>query len=243
MHFTKSGVVKYTTVVSLLSFSLVDETTMADGSWNNRIERGMDRILYHKYWLIDTDIDGASRIIRLHFPNIQGLQDVCVVSALQGSKVVNPFLQMIHSHKQHWSTITTIGCPNNTLRVYDSMYRCMDQSSILQIESMINWQGSSQLTLEFVQFQKQRNKADCGLFAVAAAFSIVAGNDPSKDGYDDSKMRKHFYQCLATNTFNEFPKYTGTVERKKCVTLNLSKCTSCKSIFENAGVCKKCKFE
>ena len=225
---------------------MVDERTFAVDDYtkpNAPVFRkpGLHRILGREYWLIDEDIDKASHTIRNNYPHIIGLQDVCVISAHQGNKLSNPFLQMIHSHRDHWITITTIDCPPNTVRVYDSMFRQMDQLSLYQIDQFIQWNNKVPLTFQFMEFQRQRNKADCGLFAVAAAFSLAIGNDPSKYTYDDFKLRKHLVECLKTSSVKQFPSYNGEVKKRQSVSVIVIWCSNCKNFYQKVLQCPKCQ--
>lgn len=167
---------------------------------------------------------------------------MCVLTVHQGIKVDHHLLQTVHSHsQQHWVTVTSIGCAQGSLRVYDSMYRNLDEISLSQIASFVTVDPIRGLIIDFAEFQKQRNKMDCGLYAVAAAFSLTLGKDASQDHYDDMKLRSHLHSCLERSALEEYPKYSGTVLKrqdkrimayvccvcKRVVCRNITKCTLC----------------
>ncbi len=51
----------------------------------------------------------------------------------------------------------------------------------------------------------QTNEKICGLYAIAFAYDLCMGVDPSTRNYDESKMRKHLFKCLNQNFFEDFP--------------------------------------
>ena len=75
------------------------------------------------------------------------------------------------------------------------------------------------LVVELPPAQIQQGGVDCGLFAIANAYELAAGNDPSDVSFDQGKMRKHLVQCLEKGRFEPFPRQSNTArfnERKTC---------------------------
>lgn len=207
--------------------------------------RGLERILDPQYWLEDDEIDRASRMIKKERNDIYGLEDVCVTSAGQGSKCSGNFIQILHSHGHHWVTATTIGCDSGVIKVFDSMYRHFDRDCMKQVIAMAPVKESSNITIELAQFQRQKTKAECGLFAIAAAFSIAKGNDPSDDRYDLEKMRTHLYKCLDEKSLEQFPAYPGPITSQRKKVYSVSVCCQCKDLLnlssdETAWRCENC---
>ncbi|WAR21754.1 Y508-like protein [Mya arenaria] len=85
--------------------------------------------------------------------------------------------------RQHWVVASTVGCADGRVRVFDSMFKKMDKEYIYKLLNMVIYKDES-LIVERSNFQKQKNKADCGVFAIAAAFSLAVGRNPSNLGYD-----------------------------------------------------------
>ena len=52
---------------------------------------------------------------------------------------------------------------------------------------------------------KQGGDSDCGLFAIAFATSLCAGNNPAEYTYRQDELRNHLHQCLEKREFTEFP--------------------------------------
>ena len=46
-----------------------------------------------------------------------------------------------------------------------------------------------------VRVKRQRGSSDCGLFAIAFAYSICEGRDPHSICYDQSVMRNTLQEC------------------------------------------------
>lgn len=69
------------------------------------------------------------------------------------------------------------------------------------------------LAVELPPRQIQRGGLDSGLFAIAFAYDLASGNDPSQVTYDQSRMREHLVKCLENGLFEPFPR-----QRKSNVT-------------------------
>jgi hypothetical protein len=52
------------------------------------------------------------------------------------------------------------------------------------------------MTIVRPSMQNQKGCSDCGLFAVAVAFSLLIGEDPSTQAYDQKTMRVHLTMCF-----------------------------------------------
>jgi polycystin 1L2 len=59
--------------------------------------------------------------------------------------------------------------------------------------------------VSFPPVRNQTGEVDCGLFAIAYAFELAAGNDPTTINFDQSKMRQHLLSCLEREEFTSFP--------------------------------------
>eukprot|EP01083_Nonionella_stella_P182431 656489_1 len=66
--------------------------------------------------------------------------------------------------------------------------------------------GGQWLEYEYVRMQQQIGTKICGLFAIAAALDHLQGKDVSEISYDQSKMTKHFMQCLLKQRLSTFPR-------------------------------------
>ena len=83
---------------------------------------------------------------------------------------------MLHSNNDHWLTISTIDC-YRVVKVYDSMNTAIPLSTKQQICSILV-STERVISVEFVAVDRQNNSDDCGLFALAFATALCAGEDP-----------------------------------------------------------------
>ena len=51
-----------------------------------------------------------------------GLQDTLLGQTLNFKVMGDEFVQVLHSGGNHWVTVSTVGCPSSTVKVYDSLY-------------------------------------------------------------------------------------------------------------------------
>ena len=61
------------------------------------------------------------------------------------------------------------------------------------------------ILLEFVPLKEQVGYSDCGVFVIAFATSLCAGNNPAEYAYIQDKLRNHLRQCLENRKVTEFP--------------------------------------
>ena len=82
------------------------------------------------------------------------------------------------------------------VKVYDSMRTSDVNISTKEcIATLLNCQSKFVYIL-FPEVQQQTGAASCGLFALAYAYSLCEGLDPSQLVYESSKFRSHFSHCI-----------------------------------------------
>ena len=77
--------------------------------------------------------------------------------------------------------------------------------------------------MQHVDVQRQIGSpvTDCGLFSIASAICLCNKLDPHAVGFDQSKIRGHFVDCIEQEKFTQFPAASGdwdleTYTRKMC---------------------------
>ena len=82
---------------------------------------------------------------------------------------------------------------------------------------------------------------DCGLFAIAFAYELADGNDPSDVSFDQGKMRQHLVQCLEKGRLEAFPRQLNTARfnKDKHMTLTYSVIARCPSVEILKDITKK----
>ena len=91
-------------------------------------------------------------------PTIQGLQDSVLGPVGQFSKVINPFVQILHTGRYHWVCISSVGCSNGIVNLYDSLYHNVISKEVE--EQAINLVGTDSFSRLNVVPAQQRNGSD-----------------------------------------------------------------------------------
>ena len=88
---------------------------------------------------------------------------------------IEKYVQILHCNGNHWITVSTIGCANDMMNVYDSLYRNITEETKGNLDKLF----FTAVKYSVPQVQIQNGTKDCGLFAVAFALYLAHGNDPS----------------------------------------------------------------
>lgn len=90
--------------------------------------------------------------------------------------------------------------------IYDSLPSiCIDKRTREQIAAILQCTEYREIKVTVPSVQRQNGLKDCGLFALAFAMSICAGQDPSTCSYIQHKFRSHLLLCLEKNVMSLFP--------------------------------------
>ena len=89
-------------------------------------------------WLTDEHVDNAQAILADNFRNIGGLQATWVFISGECQSVGTPeddFVQIVNVCGNHWITISNIGCPKDTVTLYDLLYNNLDSKSKAKLQN------------------------------------------------------------------------------------------------------------
>ena len=161
------------------------------------------RILATGQKLTDQHINYAQTLLRLQFPNLNGLQSTLYQSRSQGFKANTCMLQVIHSRGNHWVVATTIQCVPGEIKVFDSVYTSLDDGTHQTIQRMFGCH-TSPLRVTVVNKPKQQGGSNCGVFAIAVCICLAFGEDSSKMIVRQAGMRDHFLKCFEENMLTQF---------------------------------------
>jgi len=89
-----------------------------------------EKVLLNGEWLSDTLVNTGQKLIQQAHPHVHGLQDVVLGHTLAFDVMKGEFVQVLHSGKGHWVTVSTIGCQTAEIDVFDSM--CLALTGTLQ---------------------------------------------------------------------------------------------------------------
>lgn len=122
------------------------------------------------------------------------------------NQVIGEFIQILHTGNAHWVCVSSVGCEDGTVNLYDSLYHNIILNEVQ--EQVLNLVGRSNFTsIQVVPVQQQTNSSDCGVFAATFATCLAYGIHPETMQFDVPKMRNHLYQSLKSGVLKMFPKF------------------------------------
>lgn len=202
--------------------------------------------VYSSDWLDDTIMDKAMEIVKKSYPDIKGLQETCVAS-VHGQHGLNrqpgKFLQIINTQGNHWILLSNMGWDHHHVRIFDSCYRKLNPDTRNCIAALV---PASNNTIKVLMpaYQRQENRSDCGLFAVAAMFALALDKDPSKCYWDSNRMRPFLHECLQSKTCQLFPSSPVRVKQLREKEYDIIICYKCQSFPSDnpaVGLCSMCQ--
>ena len=88
-------------------------------------------------WLNNNVIAAAQMLILQHFPNMAGLQLPALQKVFAFQVHSGEFVQIINVGNKHWCVVSTVGCDNGVVEVYDSLCTSIPVKTICLIASLI----------------------------------------------------------------------------------------------------------
>ena len=155
-------------------------------------------------WLNDNVIAAAQMLMLQYFPNMAGLQPPALQKVFAFQVHSGEFVQIINVGNKHWCVVSTVGCDNGVVEVYDSLYTSIPVKTIRLIASLV-CSTASKLDIRMMDVASQSNKSDCGVLAIAYTFDICSGLNPCSVRFDPKKIRQHLMACLENCQFSRFP--------------------------------------
>ncbi len=93
-------------------------------------------ILLSGGWLNDSLVNAAEALIKEAYPHINGFQDVSLGHTLGFDISRGEFVQVLHTRLGHWVAISTIGCQQVEVDVFDSMAPSLTKKMELQLAAL-----------------------------------------------------------------------------------------------------------
>lgn len=204
------------------------------------------KLLENGCWLNDKHINAAQALLRAQHPHVSSMQNTLLQQNdgfdVQRNKV---FVQCLILRNNHWITVSNIGCPPDTIKVFDSLNLSLSSSIKRTIASLVHTNNSSYF-LEYADMQYQSGGNDCGLFALATACALCHGQDPSKLEFEQKSMRSHLLSAFDKKNLSPFPSRPkvkrARISRKESVKVycvcrltddgsRMVQCTSCQEWY------------
>ena len=158
-------------------------------------------------WLYDPHIRGAQRMLQNQFQEQAGLQ--CpfelAVNLTYNARSHN-FVQIMNLEAEHWVCSSNILSPRGFVEVYDSAQVNSFQKSAHLQQQLRTILKTANFTMSFPSVQRQDGNSDCGLFAIANAYSLCERRDPRTITLDQLHMRNHLVKCFKDRYFTPFPR-------------------------------------
>ncbi len=203
---TKSSVTDLTVYNDDRSNGSLEEWTECCGLSLNANHR---RILTSRsLWLDDQIINAAQSLLKQQHSRVGGFQAPSLSACLSMLPPDKEFVQVVNVCGNHWLALSTIGCQQSAIRIYDSMGGRLPKATLKLVADLLQ-SGDKAITIEFVDVQQQRGSNDCGLFALAFIASICCGVEPSTVTYQQNAMRQHLLACIEGNEMKPFPSTSG----------------------------------
>ena len=195
-------------------------------------------ILDPSFWLCDSHIHAAQKLLKIQFPHVDGLDSPTIQGELV-TPAVSEFIQIINTGG-HWVCLTSIGCAEGTVKVLGSLYNKPSSIAVKHACRLLMHQGEH-VIFQQEKVQKQTNFSDCGQFVIAFATDLCYGLDPKT--YEQGKLRQHYVKCLKQERMEPFPTVNRRVPRHQ-TTSNVSVPVYCTCRMPNDdkiyGQCDTC---
>ena len=171
---------------------------------NIKLYQTQKRILESSEWVDDVIINASQNLLRQQHPEIGSLQPPVLATQLSMEPQRGEFVQIVNIGRNHWVTLSTVGCKPGHINVYDSLH--MDLSSAVKelIADLMQWKGKD-ITINYCDVQWQVGGNDCGIFAIAFATAICNGLEPASLVLDQPRMRQHLMVCFNNEELTLFP--------------------------------------
>ena len=87
--------------------------------------------------LTDDLINAAQGLLKSQFPHINGLQEVGLGQTLSFAIQTEEFIQILHTGYCHWVTVSTIGCKDGEINIFDSFPAALTSDLMNQIAALL----------------------------------------------------------------------------------------------------------
>ena len=183
---------------------VIDTEKVTCSPAKKKIKFNTERIIMGEE-LTDLEINFAQRLLKEQFHHINGLQSTLLQE--QNVKRISSKnrLQIIFcKERKHWVVATNINCIHGEVKVYDSLFQYLDQTSLKCIEKLFV-QDDVSPRIKMSQCRKQKGSKDCGIYAIAFATAIAFDRNPSRQNFKQEEMRAHLVNCFNKNHISVFP--------------------------------------
>lgn len=167
------------------------------------------RVLRHpEMWLNAIHIDGAQKLLKKQFPQQAGLQcpHELAVNRKYDFRSGDDSIQIMNLNREHWVCCSNIWCSQGVVKLYNSAPTSTSHQLTDLQQQLAVILNTRNFEVDPVKVQCQVGNNDCGVFAIANAYSLCERLDPHLVTLDQPHMRKHLIKCFRDGYFTPFPR-------------------------------------
>ena len=122
--------------------------------------------------LTDIEINHGQKMLKQQLPRLKGLRSTLQQDKPSSEPTID-WIQIVHCQScNHWITATTIGCNDGMVKIYDSVFRNIDDPT----KQILYKYFPKNAKIKVVgKAQKQVGEKDCGIFSLAFSTSLALG--------------------------------------------------------------------
>ena len=155
-------------------------------------------------WLNCKFINAGQFLMKKRFPAVQGLHDVTLSRTLSFPSHDRPFVQILNCAESHWICASNIGCKPNSIKVYDSNVTGNVPSSTKDALATLMCSQAKVIHILYPDVQQQMDNSGCGLYALAYAYTLCEGKNPTNVAYSEVNLRSHLLLCIKRHAVSSF---------------------------------------
>ena len=171
-------------------------------------------ILLNGLCLNDKHISYMQLLLKRQFSSVLGLKST-LIAERHGGVLPQNGLQVLLVRDNHWILLSTMDCPQGSVRIYDSAFHSQPLCVLKAItKALVAPEQIVRVSVMNMEMQCAPN--DCGVYVAATMTSIAYGEDPCYLSYDSKMMRSHLARCFEQQhliPFQSSPRVVSKVER------------------------------
>ena len=156
------------------------EVTECNGTWVT-LERVVLKledkdILLNELCLNDKHMSYLQLVLKRQFSSILGLKST-LIAEKHGGVLLHNGLQVLLVRKNHWILLSTMGCPQGSVKVYDSAF---DNQPPIVLKAVTKALVAPEqiVRISVMITERQCGPYDCGVYVAAMMTSIAYGDNP-----------------------------------------------------------------
>ena len=105
--------------------------------WVHNLNTEDEKVLLNGEWMNDKLMNDGQMLIKESYPQVCDFQDVSLGQTLGFDVLTEEFVQVLHTGRGHWLTVSTFRCTSAEVDIFDSMPPAINSSLQNQIASLL----------------------------------------------------------------------------------------------------------